>query len=363
MPSEQERAQDITRFLASSDWASADIAWLAQDASTRRYARLVRPAGGSAILMDAPGVEDQPCAPGMTPAERLAAGWNATTRLASSRVDAFVLIAEHLKRCGLKPPEIYAYNADLGLALLQDFGTQREFARLIEAGAAPETELYVRAAEQLAHLHDCPIPSTLERDGLAWPILEFDGVALRANADLFLEWLPQHDPRMHLREGDAARWDEAVSELIERAEAFPRRFTLRDYHAENLVLLDTGEIGLLDFQDAVLGWDAWDMAMLVQDARRAVSPAASDAAIRAFLDRSGSDETGFRQRLAVIGTLNALRITGLFARLQSRDGKTRYAQFMPRQQALLAENLRHPSTANMSRFVQDVAPFVFQEAK
>lgn len=361
MHSEQERAQDILAFLDSAEWANAEIAWLAQDASTRRYARLSRPTGETAILMDAPGVEDQPCAPDMTPAQRLAAGWNATTRLASSRVDAFVLIAEHLKSCGLKSPDIYAYDTGLGLALLEDFGTRREFARLIETGAAPEIDLYRRAAEQLAGLHECPVPGTLTRDGLAWPILEFDSVALRANADLFFEWLPQHDPRMQLKPGDAARWDDAVSELIDRAADFPRRFTLRDYHAENLVLLDSGEIGLLDFQDAVLGWDAWDMAMLVQDARREVSQAATDAAVRAFLDKSGSAEADFRQRLAVIGTLNALRITGLFARLQSRDGKARYASFMPRQQALLAENLRHPSTAHMAQFVQDVAPFVFRE--
>lgn len=361
MSSEQDRAQDISTFLEAANWASAEIDWLAQDASTRRYARLTRPAGDTAILMDAPGVEDQPCAPGMTPTERLAAGWNATTRLASSRVDAFIVIAEHLKRCGFRSPDIYGYDTGMGLALLEDFGIQREFARLIEAGLAPEIELYQRAAEQLARLHQCPIPATLEHEELAWPFLEFDRVALRANADLFFEWLPQHDARVVVRDGDAARWDAAVSELIERAEQFPRSFTLRDYHAENLVLLDTGEIGLLDFQDAVLGWDAWDMAMLVQDARRDVSKEASDAAIRAFLDNSGSDETAFRQRLAVIGTLNALRITGLFARLQSRDRKTRYAQFMPRQQALLAENLRHPSTANMAQLVAHVAPFVFRE--
>lgn len=361
MSSEQDRAQYISTFLEAANWASAEIAWLAQDASTRRYARLTRPGGETAILMDAPGVEDQPCAPGMTPAERLAAGWNATTRLASSRVDAFIVIAEHLRRCGLKSPEIYAYDTSGGLAVLEDFGTRREFARLIEAGAAREIDLYQRAAEQLASLHQCPMPAMLEHESLTWPILEFDRVALRANADLFFEWLPQHDARVTVRDGDAARWDEAVSELIERAEQFPRSFTLRDYHAENLVLLDSGEIGLLDFQDAVLGWDAWDMAMLVQDARRTVSKEASDAAIHTFLDKSGSDETAFRQRLAVIGTLNALRITGLFARLQSRDGKNRYAQFMPRQQALLAQNLRHPSTANMAHFVSDVAPFVFRE--
>ena len=362
MLSDQNRSQDIASFLEAADWVAAETNWLAQDASTRRYARLTRPNGETAILMDAPGVEDQPCAPDMSPEQRHKAGWNATTRLASSRVDAFVLIAEHLQACGLRSPRIYHFDTDLGLALLEDFGVNREFARLIERGAASEVDLYRRAASQLADLHACPVPATLTKSGLAWPILEFDRVALRANADLFFEWLPQHDTRMKLKPGDEGRWHTAVEDLIQRAEDMPRQFTLRDYHAENLVLLPEGEIGLLDFQDAVIGWDAWDMAMLVQDARREVSEAAYTAAIQSFLIQSGANEADFLERLAVIGTLNALRITGLFARLQKRDGKLRYAQFMPRQQKLLAENLKHPTTHAMASFVEDVAPFLFAEA-
>jgi hypothetical protein len=353
------RPQQIDAFLDHAGWGDADFHWLGQDASTRQYARLTR-GGETALLMDAPPVESAICTPDMTEAERHAAGWNAQTRLAGSRVDAFVLVAHHLESIGLNPPQIYAYQPAQGLALLEDFGQGREFARLIERGEADEAMLYRQAAATLAHLHDTPAPSSIELANMRWPILEFDHIALRANADLYADWLHQYDCRARMNDSDRANWDRIRDALIQQAEAFPRAFTLRDYHAENLLYLPDGRIGLLDFQDAVLGWDAWDMAMLTQDARRPVSAEATRTAIRTYLDATGKDEAPFLERLAIIGTLNALRITGVFARLVKRDNKPRYNDFMPRQQLMLARNLKHSATAEMAAFVKDTAPFIFE---
>ncbi|MEM8616322.1 MAG: phosphotransferase [Pseudomonadota bacterium] len=353
------RPLQMDAFLEAAGWDETAFQWLGQDASTRRYARLKR-GEETAIFMDAPPVESAICTPDMTEAERHEAGWNAQTRLAASRVDAFVLIADHLRTVGLRPPKIIAHDSPNGFALLEDFGEGREFARLIERGAADEVDLYTMAAKDLAHLHAQPIPEMLERDAEYWMILPFDAVALRANADLYADWLHRHDTRARMTDKDRVRWEQTRDGLIEQAEAFPREFTLRDYHAENLLWLDEGRIGLLDFQDAVIGWDAWDMAMLTQDARRPVSDKASRAAIRAYLDGTGKTETAFLERLAIIGALNALRITGLFARLQERDKKPRYGDFMPRQQGLLAKNLNHPAAAEMKDFIQDTAPSILE---
>ncbi len=360
MSSDPDRQTLIDQFLARAGWSDAAIAWLGQDASTRRYARLTTPDGDTAILMDAPRIEDDPCTPDMSEADRKRLGWNAMTRLASSRVDAFVLIADHIKQAGLRAPEILAHDSARGFALLEDFGEQREFARLIEGGAA-EVPLYTHAARDLAKLHRHPKPNMLEKDGERWPILPFDEIALRANADLYADWLHQFDDRARMRDADRARWEAARDALIEQAGGFDREFTLRDYHAENLLWLPDGEIGFLDFQDAVIGWDAWDLAMLTQDARRAVSEEATSAALRTYLDETGKAETGLQERLAVIGTLNALRITGVFARLVTRDGKPRYRQFMDRQQLMLARNLKHPAAAEMRAFIAETAPFILEQ--
>ena len=359
MSSEANRRDLMSAFLSQADWASANLHWFDQDASTRRYARLTRPDGATTILMDAPLVEDDPCGPDATPAERAALGWNAMTRLASSRVDAFVLIANHLRQCGLRPPQIHAHDSANGFALLEDFGDKREFARLIERGM-DEVPLYQQAGEDLARLHRAPKPGVLAAGEERWPILEFDEVALGTNADLFSDWFHIYDDRARMTDTDRVRWAQARDGLIAQAMAFPREFTLRDYHAENLLWLPEERVGLLDFQDAVLGWDAWDMAMLTQDARRTVSDRASQTAIHAYLDAAGKDEVAFQERLAVIGTLNALRIAGVFARLVKRDGKPRYADFMPRQLQILARNLAHPAAAEMRAFIASTAPFILE---
>jgi len=362
MSSEANRSDLISAFLARTDWKTANLQWFDQDASTRRYARLTRSDGATAILMDAPLVEDDPCAPNATAEERAALGWNAMTRLASSRVDAFVLIADHLRQSGLRPPQIHAHDSAHGFALLEDFGDKREFARLIESGM-DEVPLYRQAAEDLARLHLAPKPDVLRAGEEKWPILEFDDVALGANADLFADWFHIYDDRARMTDADQARWMQVRDGLIAQAMAFPREFTLRDYHAENLLWLPEGRVGLLDFQDAVLGWDAWDMAMLTQDARRTVSDRASQTAIHAYLDAAGKNEAAFQERLAVIGTLNALRIAGVFARLVKRDGKPRYSTFMPRQLQILARNLTHPAAAEMRAFIADTAPFILETEK
>ena len=346
-------------FLRQAGWERARLSWLDQDASTRRYARLTNLDSKTVILMDAPPIESPACTPDMSVAEREKAGWNAQTRLAASRVDAFVLIAKYLRERGLRPPDIYAHNTQHGFALIEDFGQHREFARLIERGEADEVQLYRRAAALLAKLQSEEPPKFLEDGKEKWPLLEFDRLALRVSADLFVEWLPKLDPRMKMKAGHWAAWNDARDILIDRAIKFPRRFTLRDFHAENLLLLDNGKIGLLDFQDALIGWDAWDMAMLTQDARRPVSDAARQAAIRSYLDHSGELEADFIERLSIIGTLNALRILGVFARLQIRDGKIRYRAFMPRQTSHLVRNLKHPATTSMAAFVKAHAPFIF----
>jgi N-acetylmuramate 1-kinase len=164
-----------------------------------------------------------------------------------------------------------------------------------------------------------------------------------------------------------ARWESTRDSLIQQACSLPRAFTLRDYHGENLIWLPdrsgAARIGLLDFQDAVRGWAAWDLAMLTQDARRDVSPAAREAALSAYLDLTGGQRTVLDEELAIIGALNALRITGLFARLIHRDGKPRYRAFMARQQGHLARNLAHPALEDMSAFVGEVAPFILEASR
>lgn len=351
------RSEALARLLEQTGFAAAERAPLAGDASTRRYERLILP-DRRAMLMDAPrSNESAPCPPGATPAERRLLGWNATSRLAASRVEAFVAVANHLRALGLAAPEIYGADVEAGYAVIEDLGDSL-YAHVIPDGA-DENALYVEAARVLAAVHKAPVPQRLDAPGGApWPLLEYDALALEVNADLFVEWLPKAAD-VRIDDSARARWEQVRDGLIVKALGFPRAFTIRDYHAENLLWLPQREglqrVGLLDFQDAVRGWRAWDFAMLLHDARRDVSPDAADAAVRAYLEETGASEADFRRELCVLGAINAMRILGIFARLAARDGKQRYLSFMPREWGHLARTLEHPSLADARAFVEEVA--------
>jgi aminoglycoside/choline kinase family phosphotransferase len=352
-----ERDAALRRLLGDTGFASAERLPLAVDASTRRYERLALP-GRTAVLMDAPrSAESGPCPPNATPEERRALGWNAMSRLAASRVEAYVAVAQWLSSLGLSAPKIHGVDVHAGYAVVEDLGDSL-YSRAIPQGA-DEMQLYMTAAEVLARVHAAPAPAELPApDGGVWPLLEYDALALEVNMDLFVEWLPKAS---EVRIGDAmrARWERVRDELIAQALSFPRAFTIRDYHADNLLWLPAragvGQVGLLDFQDAVRGWRAWDFAMLLHDARRDVSETASEAAIYTYLARTGAPEAAFRHELAVLGAINALRILGIFSRLVARDGKPRYRDFMPREWGHLARALRHPAVAAMAAFVEEAA--------
>jgi N-acetylmuramate 1-kinase len=320
-------------FLAVHDLGQARRELLAGDASTRRYERLFTPAGASLIFMDQPPVESAVCPPGATAQERRAAGYNALARLAGGRVDAFVATAGWLRRQGLSAPAIVAHDAAHGLAVLEDLGDDL-FARLIESGA-DEADLYAAAIDTLVRLHAEPPPAVLDADGVAWPLLSYDDLALQTGGSMFLEWWPKFAGLAPFSAEAAAEWDALWAPIRARGEAGASVFCHRDYHAENLIWLPErsgpARVGLLDFQDAVRAHPAWDLSMLLHDARRDVSPELEAAALaRYFAARPEVDRAAFLADYHALGALNTSRILFIFARQVAGYGRPRYEAFMPR---------------------------------
>jgi aminoglycoside/choline kinase family phosphotransferase len=352
---EQKRA-----FLKAAGLADAAREPLPGDASTRRYERLRLPTGRTLMLMDAPpSVESPVCDPAWTEADRLKAGWNAMARLAAGRVDAFAATAAFLREQGLSAPAIEALDAGQGLAVIEDFG-EGVFARLMEQGQ-DQAELYFAAMDAQARLHEASPPAVLSADGLSWPLLAYDAVALKAGADLFVEWMPKLSPALDFGAEARAEWDGLWTGIAKRGEAGAAVFAHRDFHAENLLWLPersaAARVGMIDFQDAVLAHPSWDLHSLLQDARRDVSPELERAALdRYFGHRPGLDREAFMADYAALATLNEARILGVFARLIVRDGKPRYRQFMPRLWDHLQRNLQNPALADLKRWFDRHVP-------
>jgi aminoglycoside/choline kinase family phosphotransferase len=347
-------------FLARHGLADARRQPLAGDASTRAYERLYPAAGGSLIFMDQPpSAETAPCDPAWGPAERGAAGYNALARLAAGRVEAFVTVAAWLKAQGLSGPAVLAHDAGAGLAVLEDLGDGL-FANLIADGQ-DEAPLYDAAITALAQLHAASPPPVLEHEGLAWPFLDYDAVALKTAGDLLPEWLPRLKPELNFTPDAVAAWDTIWAPIIERGAAGASVFCHRDYHAENLIWLPdrdgAARVGMLDFQDAVRAHPAWDLSMLLHDARRDVTPEREAAALdRYFALRPDLDRQAFLADYHALGALNISRILGIFARLVTRDSKPRYAAFMPRLWGYLDLCLANPSLADLKAWFDAHVP-------
>lgn len=353
-------------FLRASGWGDAQVAPLPGDASTRRYARLTRPGGAVAMLMDQPQNAETPAAPAdATPQARRALGYNAVARLAGADCARFAAVAAWLRGLGLTAPEVLAADYAQGFVLLEDLGDGL-FADVL-AGGADEVALYNAAVEVLARLHaaDAPVFLPPAATGPRLPLHIYDDTALIAETDLLIEWfLPLALGRKATpAEVDAHRtlWRAALNDMDQTR----RVFVHRDYHAQNLLWLPgrrgTARVGLIDFQDAVAGSPAYDLVSLIQDARRDVSPAVAIAAAAHYLETmraqgAAVDETAFRHQMAVMAAQRNAKIVGIFARLFLRDGKARYLPLLPRVWRHLAQDLEHPALADLRAWYDRVIP-------
>lgn len=356
------RREACEAFLRTHGLADAGREPMAGDASTRAYVRLRRAGGASLILMDAPpAAESAPAPAHATAEERVALGYNAVTRLAGGRIDAWAAVAAFLRARNLSAPEVVALDAARGFAVLEDLGCDLLRDRL-DAGADP-VEAYGQAVDLLVELHAEPPPAALPiPGGGAWALPAYDALALRMGLDLWLQWWPPLAGMAPPPSEALAAWPELWAPVLARGEAGASVFTHRDYHAENLLWLPerTGaaRVGLLDFQDAVCGHPAWDLVSLLQDARREVPPALEAAMLARYLSaRPGLDAEAFRADYSALGALNALRILGpVFARQISAFGRDKYRAFLPRMWRYLERDLAHADLAGLRAWFERYVP-------
>jgi hypothetical protein len=295
-------------FLNDHGWGGAAVRPLAGDASFRRYFRVTL-ARRSAVLMDAPP-DKEDSAP-------------------------FLAIGRHLHGLGLSAPQALAADLAQGLVLLEDFGDARVNPVLAEDAAA-EQAIYETAVDILVELHRHP-PAAVP---------PYTAAEYLREARLFPDW---YLPAVGLAE--APGHDAAWAELWPALFTHPPVLVLRDYHADNLMLLDRPglqRLGLLDFQDALAGHPAYDLASLLQDIRREVSADLETAMIARYVAaRPGLDEGKFRTAYAILAAQRNIKILGVFTRLSARDGKHAYLGWHRRLWQLVEANLAHPALAGV----------------
>ena len=351
------REAEICAFLDKSGWQGATRAHLTGDASHRHYERLTHRAHGAALLMDAPpDPHDAPLAPGQK-------SYGEIAHLADDCLP-FVAIGKYLKARGFSAPEIFAFDIHKGLILLEDLG-DASFGPLIASSDDPgamAAMLYEQAILTLAEVHAIPVPQKLPvAAGLDFDLPPFDGPALHIETELLLDWYAPTMLGTQIPQDERTAFHEIWDRLISLTSVGDPVLIQRDYHSPNLIWLAEREglarVGMIDFQDGMRGSRAYDVASLLQDARRDVPEALEQELLETYLKHSPEiDREQFLTTYAILATQRVSKIIGIFCRLWKREGKDAYLKHLPRQWAYLDRNLAHPALSDYAEWIHRNVP-------
>ena len=316
------------QFLKQAGWSTCKITPLAGDASKRRYYRLSEGPlpWRKAILMDA-------------------------GQLPNTVALSFAALSNWLRAHGFSAPAIIFADAENGRLVVEDLGDDL-FSALCERQPGLQLELYSAAAAALHQLQQQTPPQGLLHDTV---LPDQSAAHLASQAQIFYEYYAA-EPANSERESE---FRDQLATALNALNQYVRVVVLRDFHAENLVWLPNrkgvARVGLLDFQDALIGHPAYDLVSLLQDARRDVS-GEFEAQILATYPTNSASRSQFLADYAVLGVQRQARILGIFAQLAKQQGKQQYLAYVPRVWAYLRKDLEHPALSGLRRYFQNNFP-------
>ncbi|NMM25773.1 MAG: phosphotransferase [Glaciimonas sp.] len=295
------------RFVQLNEWLATLTATptlpktlrpASSDASFRRYFRVDTPDGGTAIVMDAPPPHED--------------------------VRPFIHVADVFAQTGVTVPQVLAADPERGFLLLSDLGETTYLQQINNDNAHA---LYQDATDALIQLQSQSQPGLLP---------EYDRALLLRELMLFPEWYLGRHLNATLTEAQQADLNLVFEALLANNLAQPQVFVHRDYHSRNLMVLPQGNPGILDFQDAVYGPLTYDLVSLLRDAYiEWDEEMVLDWAIRYWekARRAGlpvnPDIDLFYRDFEFMGLQRHLKVLGIFARLNYRDGKDVYLKDIP----------------------------------
>ncbi|MFM1885775.1 MAG: hypothetical protein RL026_932 [Pseudomonadota bacterium] len=322
------------RLQLIHDWLHLDLGWsgfsvvpASADASFRRYFR-VSHQGRSHIVMDAPPDKED--------------------------VRPYLAVSDLLAGAGVHVPEVQARDTARGLLLLEDLG-HTHLLTALQAGGDPDA-LYTDALVALAGLQ-------CRGAAVAAQLPPYDAAVLRREMQLLPDWYLARHLQQPLTAAEQSLWEDTQALLLREIEAQPRVFVHRDYHSRNLMVTGERSPGVIDFQDALHGPAAYDLASLLKDCYVAWPRARLEAWVaqfRALLQEqgphgaalAGPDLATHLRWLDMVGLQRHLKVLGIFARLFWRDGKPGYLDDLPRTLAYVREAAGlHPELAAFRDFV------------
>jgi hypothetical protein len=304
----------LTAILPYSEF-NLEVA--SSDASFRRYFR-VHQHDHSRIVMDAPPEHED--------------------------IDSFVRIAEFLSSTGTHVPRIFAKNLEQGFLLLSDLGNTSYLSALNEQSA---DALYRAAIDEIIKMQLAPTA--------AIELASYDDEKLLAELRLFPDWFIQK----HLSLTPPPELNAVFELLIANASEQPRYFVHRDYHSRNLMLGADNEVGVIDFQDAVIGPVTYDLVSLLRDCYIEWPQNKLDNWLNYYFEQAvenqlltGHNRSEFIRWFDLMGLQRHLKVLGIFCRLNYRDGKAGYMNDLPLTlKYVLQVTARYPELAPLHQYL------------
>jgi aminoglycoside/choline kinase family phosphotransferase len=290
------RQADLQQFVAANIGDKFELSVASADASFRSYWRAAS-RDKTWIVMDAPPAQED--------------------------VRPWLDIGARLRAAGLHAPEVFAVDLPHGFVLMEDLGNRTYLPELNDGSV---DELYGDALDALLHMQERVPANNL-------PV--FDSTKTIPEMELLGDWFL----RRHLGiDPGCDGWDVieyALRFIANSADAQPRRFMHRDYHSRNLLIAERNNPAIIDFQGAMLGPVAYDLASLLRDCYIAWPSDRVAVWVENYRQRLAGagivnvDSAHFRRWFDLIGLQRHIKVLGLFCRLNYRDGKPAYLHDLP----------------------------------
>ena len=266
-------------------------------------------------------------------------------------VSKFSEIARILHSFNLSAPKIIDVNNKEGFILLEDFG-DKIFSTYMNK--ENKINLYKKAIDVLI---DIKIKSNQNKSSLS-KLTTYNFEELYRESILFIEWFIEQKLRMQISNKKREEFYQILQQAFLNIKSQNDTLVLRDYHVDNLILKDHKEplkqVGLIDFQDALLGSSFYDLASLLEDVRMPLNENEKEELLKYYINMTNENYEMVLREINFFSLQRNLKILGIFNRLSIRDGKARYLEYLPATFNFIKSNLKSSLFFDMKKWIEEL---------
>jgi aminoglycoside/choline kinase family phosphotransferase len=315
------RDLNLYRFVLNCGFKEVDIIPIKNDASFRKYYRIKNK---KLIVMDAPPDKGE-------------------------SIEQFRAIADIIHTFDLSAPQIVSFDTKQGFMLLEDFG-QTSFSNILNKDN--ESKLYKKAIEVLIQINK----QSKSKEKKISKLKSYSIDLLVNESLLFIDWYLEKRKGELVSSDQKKEFIKILNDFYNNIKPQSSTLVLRDYHVDNLFFLNNQkslkQVGLIDFQDAVIGSPLYDLASLLEDVRRPLRRNLQKKLLEIYIKAISINGQDAEREMRFFSIQRNLKILGIFCRLSIRDKKDGYLKYLPNAVKLLRKNLQDPFFINLVNWLK-----------